>query len=130
MPHVHTGYPSGMVPGVQPGLLLLDLDGRNNSVARRPRHYVCSIDRLGSADHQVAPSGIINPLRTSPEILPSLLAYVSCMLVFPPPGGGPRQRTAEHPSCYTPSGGGVPPSVLAATTTGGGVLLSTSAPGS
>jgi hypothetical protein len=66
-----------MVPGARPGLLLPDPDGRNNSVARRPRHYVRSADRLGSADCQAAPSGVIDPLRISPEILPGLLAYVS-----------------------------------------------------
>jgi hypothetical protein len=57
-------------------------------VARRPRHYVRSADRLGSADHQVATSGVIDPLRTSPEILPDLLAYVLCMLELPPQVGG------------------------------------------
>jgi hypothetical protein len=99
MPQVHTGYPSGMVPGAQPGLLLLDPDGRNNSIARHPCHYVCSTDRLGSADRQVAPSGVIDPLRTSPEILLGLLAYVSCMLKLPPQVGVL---------------GSVPPSTLAA----------------
>jgi hypothetical protein len=59
MPHVHTWYPSGMVPGAWPGLLPPDPDGRNNSATRRPRHYVRSTDRLGSADRQVAPSGVI-----------------------------------------------------------------------
>jgi len=37
--------------------------------------YVHIVDRLCSADcQQVAPSGDIDPLRTSPEIPPSLLA--------------------------------------------------------
>jgi hypothetical protein len=89
-----------MVPGAWSGLLLPpDLDGRNNSIARRPRHYVRSTDRLGCTDHQIAPSGVIDPLRTSPEILPDLLAYVSGMLVLPPQVGVL---------------GGVPPSTLAA----------------
>ena len=96
---VHNGYPSGMVPGAWPGLLLLDLDGRNNSVTCRQRHYVRSADRLPSADRQVAPSGVIDPLRTSPEILLGLLAYVSCMLKLPPQVGVL---------------GSVPPSTLAA----------------
>jgi len=87
MPHVHTRYPSGMVPGARPGLLPPEPDGRNNSVARRPRHYVRSTDCLGSADRQVAPSGVIDPLRTSPEIRPGLRAYVSGMLVLPPQVG-------------------------------------------
>jgi len=90
-----------MVPGAWPGLLLLGLDGKNNSVARRPRHYVRSADRLGSADRQVAPSGVIDPLRTSPEILPGLLAYVSCMLELPPQvgvlGGVPLSTPAAIP---------------------------------
>jgi hypothetical protein len=91
-----------MVPGAQPSLLLPDLDGRNNSVAHHPRHYGRSADRLGSADRQVAPSGVIDPLRTSPEILLGLLAYVSCMLELPSQGGGPGWRTAEHAGYYTP----------------------------
>jgi hypothetical protein len=115
MPHVHTGYPSRMVPGVRPGLLPPDLDGRNNSVARRPRHYVCSTDRLDCTDRQVAPSGVIDPLRISPEILPGLLAYVSGMLVLPP------QVWVL---------GGVPLSTPAAAPSGGDVLLGTGAPGS
>jgi hypothetical protein len=41
-------------------------------------------DSLG---HDDAPSGVIDPLRTSPEILPGLLAYVSGMLVLPPQVG-------------------------------------------
>ncbi len=90
-----------------------------NSVARCPRHYICSADCLGFADRQVAPSGVIDPLRTSPEILPGLLAYVSGMLVLPPQvgvsggvrpsapaaapsGGGPGRRTAERAGCYPP----------------------------
>ena len=76
-----------MVPGAQPGLLLLALNGKNNSITRHPHHYVRSADRLGSTDRQVAPSGVIDPLRTSPEILPGLLAYVSGMLVLPPQVG-------------------------------------------
>jgi hypothetical protein len=125
MPHVHTGYPSGMVPGARPCLLLPDPDGRNNSVAHRPRHYVRnpkgfrfyvrSTDHLHSADLQVAPSGVIGPLRTSPEILPGLLAYVSCILELPPQVGVL---------------GGVPLSTLAATPSGGGVLLGTGVPDS
>jgi hypothetical protein len=88
MPHVHTGYPSGMVPGAQPSLLLPDLDGRNNSFACRPHHYVHSTDCLGCADRQVAASsGVTDPLRTSPGILPGLLAYTSCMLELPPQVG-------------------------------------------
>jgi len=63
MPHVHTEYPSGMVPGAWPSLFPPDPDGRNNSAARHPRHYVRSTDCLGSADRQVAPSGVIDPLR-------------------------------------------------------------------
>jgi hypothetical protein len=90
-----------MVPGAQPGLLLPDLDGRNNSVARCPRHYVRSADRLGYADRQVAPSGVIDPFKTSPEILPGLLAYVSCMLELPPQvgvlGGIPPSAPAAIP---------------------------------
>ena len=90
-----------MVPGAWPGLLLPDLDGRNNSVTHYPRHYVRSADRLGSADRQVAPSGVIDPLRTSPEILPDLLAYVSGMLVLPPQvgvlGGVPPSTPAPIP---------------------------------
>jgi hypothetical protein len=101
MPHVHTWYPSGMVPGARPGLLPLDPDGRNNSAACRPCHYVRSTDYLGSADRQVAPSGVIDPLRTSPEILPGLLAYVSCMLELPPQvgvlGGIPPSASAAMP---------------------------------
>jgi hypothetical protein len=101
MPQVHTGYPSGMVPGAQPGLLLLVLDGRNNSIACHPCHYIRSTDRLCSADHQVAPSGVIDPPRISPEILPGLLAYVSCMLEFPPQvgvlGGVPMSTPAAVP---------------------------------
>jgi len=104
-----------MVPGAQPGLLLLGLDGKNNSVARRPRHYVRSVDRLCSADYQVAPSGVIDPLKTSPEILPGLLAYVSCILKLPPQVGVL---------------GGIPPSAPATTPSDGGILLGTSAPGS
>jgi hypothetical protein len=90
-----------MVPGAWPSLLLPDLDGRNNSVACRPRHYIRSADRLRSADRQVAPSGVIapfiDPLRTSPEILPGLLAYVSCVLKFPPLGGIPSSAPAATP---------------------------------
>jgi hypothetical protein len=101
MPHVHTGYPSGIVPGAQPGLLLPDPDRRNNSITRRPRHYVRSTDRLGCTDRQIAPSGVIDPLRTSPEILPGLLAYVSGMIVLPPQvgvlGGVPPSTPAAIP---------------------------------
>ncbi len=114
MPQVHTGYLSGMVPGARPGLLLPDPDRRNNSVACRPRHYVRSTDRLGSADSQVTPSGVIDPLRTSPKILLGLLAYVLSMLELPPQLGVL---------------GGILPSALAATPSSGGILLGTSAPG-
>jgi len=90
-----------MVPGVRPGLLLLDPDGRNNSVPRRPHHYIHSTDCLGCTDRQIAPSGVIDPLRTSPEILPGLLAYVSCMLELPPQvgvlGGIPPSMPAAIP---------------------------------
>jgi hypothetical protein len=75
------------------------------------------MDRLGSADRQVAPSGVIDPLRTSPEILPSLLAYVSCVLELPPQVGVL---------------GGVRPSVLAAALSGGvlgGVPVVSPSPG-
>ena len=41
-------------------------------------------DSLG---HDDAPSGVIDPLRTSPEILPGLLMYVSGVLVLPPQVG-------------------------------------------
>ncbi len=112
MPRVHTGYPSGMVPGARPGLLPLDPDGRNNSITCRPRHYVRSTDR------QIAPSGVIDPLRTSP--LPrdsSRLARIRVMhACIAPSAVGPGRRTAKHAGCYTPSGGGV--------------LLGTGAPGS
>jgi len=84
MPHVHTGYASGMVPGARPSLLLPDLDGRSNYVTCRPHHYVRSTNCLGCADRQVASSGVTDPLRTSPEILPGLLAYTSCMLELLP----------------------------------------------
>ncbi len=96
-----------MVPGARPGLLLPDLDGRNNAVARRLRHYVPSADRLRSADHQVAPSGVIDPLRTSPETPPGLLAYVSCMLELPPQVGCWSAYRQARQLLY-PSGGGVP----------------------
>jgi hypothetical protein len=90
-----------MVPGARPSLLLPDLDGRNNSVTRHPRHYIRSADRLGSADRQVAPSGFIDPLRTTPEILPGLLTYMSCMLELPPQvgvlGGVPLSMPAAIP---------------------------------
>jgi len=62
-------------------------------------HVTTCVDRLGSADRQVAPSEVIDPLRTSPEILLGLLAYVSCMLKLPPQVGVL---------------GSVPPSTLAA----------------
>ena len=113
-----------MVPGARPGLLPPEPDGRNNSVARRPRHYVRNpkgfhlyvliADRLCSTDHQVAPSGVIDPLRTSPEFPPGLLAYVPCILELPPQVGVL---------------GGIPLSVLAAAPSGSGVLLGTGAPG-
>jgi hypothetical protein len=119
-----------MVPGVQPGLLPPDLDGRNNSVARRPRHYVRSTDRLGCTDCQIAPSGVIDPLRTSPEILPGLLAYVSGMLVLPPQVGVLGGVPPSTPAAITPSGGGVLPSTPAATPSGGGVPLGNGASGS
>jgi hypothetical protein len=60
------------------------------------RFYVRSVDRLCSADHQVAPSGVIDPLSTSPEILPGLLAYVSCILELPPQVGS---WAAYHQAC-------------------------------
>ena len=77
------GIPQGWSLGARPGLLPPHPDRRNNSVPRRPRHYVRSTHRLGCTDRQIAPSGVIDPLRTSPEILPGLLAYVSGMLVLP-----------------------------------------------
>jgi hypothetical protein len=107
--------PSGMVPGARPGLLLPDLDGRNKSIAHRPRHYIRRADRLRYADRQVAPSGAIDPLRTSPEIIPGLLVCMSCMLELPPQVGVL---------------GGILPSAPAATPSGGGIPLGTSAPGS
>ncbi len=55
-------------------------------------------DSLGCED---APSDVIDPLRTSPEILPGLLAYVSGMLVLPPQvgvlGGVPPSTPAAIP---------------------------------
>jgi hypothetical protein len=63
-----------------------------------------------SADHQVAPSGVIDPLRTSPEILPGLLTYVSCMLKLPPLVGVLGSVLPSAPAA-APSGGvlgGVP----------------------
>jgi len=90
-----------MVPGAWPGLLLLNLDGRNNSTARHPHHYVRRADRQGSADCQVTPSGVIDPLKTSPEILLGLLTYVSYMLELPPQvgvlGGVPSSMPAVIP---------------------------------
>jgi hypothetical protein len=127
MPQVHTGYPSGMVPRARPGLLLPDLDGRNNSIPRHPRHYVRSKDRLGSTDRQVAPSGLPQDLpRDSSR--PALVRVMHARIA--PLDGGPGQHTTEHAGCYTPSGGGVPPSAPAATPSGGGILLGTGASGS
>ena len=108
-----------MVPGARPGLLLPDPDGRNNSVACHPRHYVRSTDRLGCTDRQIAPSGVIDPLRTSPEIIPDLLAYLTGMLVLPPqvgilggvppstPAAIPPQAAAYRRACWLP-----PPQVV------------------
>jgi len=79
------------------------------------RLYIRGADRLRSADCQVTPSGVIDPLRTSPEIPPGLLAYVPCVLELPPQVGVL---------------GGIPPSMPAAAPSGGGVLLGTGAPGS
>jgi hypothetical protein len=56
-------------------------------------------DHLRSADCQVAPSGVMNPLRTSPEIPPGLLADVPCILKSPPSGGGPGRHTTERSGC-------------------------------
>jgi hypothetical protein len=127
MPQVHTGYPSGMVPRAQPGLLLPDLDGRNNSIARQPSHYERSKDRLCSTDRQVAPSGLPQDLpRDSSR--PARVRVVHARIA--PSGGGPGQHTVEHTGWYTPSDGSVPPSVPAATPSGGGILLGTGASGS
>jgi len=70
------------------------------------RSYVRVADRLRSADCQVAPLGVIDPLRNSPEILPGLLTYVPCVLELPPQVGVL---------------GGVPPSMLAAAPSVGGL---------
>jgi hypothetical protein len=138
VPQVHTGYPSGSLRDGPWGVArssssgsgweeqihcplstslhtFPDLDGRNKSIAHRPRHYIRRADRLRYADRQVAPSGAIDPLRTSPEIIPGLLACMSCMLELPPQVGVL---------------GGILPSAPAAPPSGSGIPLGTSAPGS
>jgi len=72
------------------------------------RFYVRSADRLCSADHQVAPSGVIDRLSTSPEVFPGLLAYVSCILELPPQVGSWAAYHRVAPAA-TPSGGDVLP---------------------
>ena len=93
-PHVHAGYPPGMLPGsaLVRGLPELPLgpDGRKNSVARRPRTYASdaparfrsTLSRRGllsetswryvratvASSTPVSPSGVIDPLRGSPKI--------------------------------------------------------------
>jgi hypothetical protein len=84
-----------------------DLVWNSNSIARRPcpssavRAYVCSTDRLGCTDRQVAPSGVIEPPQELPETFPGLLAYVSGMLILPPQvgvlGGVPPSTPAPIP---------------------------------
>jgi hypothetical protein len=93
-----TGYPSGMVPGARPGLLLPDPDGRNNSVTRRPRHYVRRPPRL-----RRPPGRSLRSYRP-PQDLPrdsSRLARVRVMHArIAPSGGGAGQRTTERAGCY------------------------------
>jgi hypothetical protein len=51
------------------------------------RCYVHVADHVRVADCQVTPSGVIDPLRTSPGIPASLLVYVLCVLKLPPQVG-------------------------------------------
>jgi len=80
------GIPQGWPLGRGPVFFLWAWAGRTNSSpaihVSNPkgfRLYVRNVDRLRSADSQVAPSGVIDPLTTSQDILPGLLEYVSCV---------------------------------------------------
>jgi hypothetical protein len=90
-----------MVPGAWPGLLLPDLDGRNNSATCRPRHYIRSTDRLRSADRQVAPSGVsYRPPQDLPRYSSRLARVRARHAHIAPSGGGPGRRTVECAGCY------------------------------
>ncbi len=64
--------------------------------------YVCITDLILIAYRQVAPSGVIDPLRSPPGISASLLAYVTCVLALPPQvkvlGGVPLSAPVAAPS--------------------------------
>jgi hypothetical protein len=99
MPHVHTGHPSGMVPGARPGLLLPDLDGRNISITRRPPHYVRSTDRLRL--HR-PPGRSLKSYRPPQDLPRDSSQPARIRTVRPriaPSGGGPGRRTAERAGC-------------------------------
>jgi hypothetical protein len=67
-----------MIPGAWPGLLLLGLDGKNNSLTCHPHTqpkgfclYIRITDHLCSADCQVTPSGVIAPSGPPQRFLPA-----------------------------------------------------------